>query len=56
MNFVQEYYVKDGSEGDALAVDPDNLIPGHMMEAKYQLQSTCAFTPKSQLIKGWINL
>lgn len=46
MNFVQDYYVEDGSEGDALAVEPDNLIPGHMMEARYQLQSTCIHTPK----------
>lgn len=34
MNFVQDHYVEDGSEGDALAARPDNLIPGHMMEAK----------------------
>lgn len=46
MNFVQDYYVEDGSEGDALAVEPANLIPGHMMEAKYQLQSTCIHTQK----------
>lgn len=45
MNFVQEYYVEDGSEGDALAVEPGNLVPEHMMEAKYQLQSACIHAP-----------